>query len=37
MIAGPMLPEAAEVSLEYAGLITAAGFFAAFLLSRLAD
>ena len=37
MIADTMIPEAVEVAHEYVGLITVAGFLAAFLLSKLAD
>jgi ZIP family zinc transporter len=35
MIADTMIPEAFETAHEYAGLVTAAGFLAAFALSRL--
>ena len=35
MLADTMIPEAFEVAHEYAGLITVAGFLAAFILSKL--
>lgn len=35
LIAGTMMPEAFEVAHDYAGLVTAGGFLAAFLLSKL--
>jgi ZIP family zinc transporter len=35
MIADTMIPEAFEIAHEYAGLVTVAGFLAAFALSKL--
>jgi ZIP family zinc transporter len=35
MIADTMMPEAFETAHEYAGLVTVAGFLAAFALSKL--
>jgi zinc transporter, ZIP family len=35
MIADTMIPEAFEVAHDYAGLITVAGFLAAFVLTKL--
>jgi ZIP family zinc transporter len=35
MIADTMMPEAFEVTHDYAGIITVAGFLTAFLLSKL--